>query len=147
MQSDVVKQMLNWLATRQPVAGDIKVSKLEVGEDFSVPTRAEADTHEDPFVAMGVLAYKDGTVPQSMPYWKDVVAISAEEEGTLSYGIYTNTEDKNQVVAWEVYTSKEYLYDVHAKSDAVQANVKNTGHLREGLKHTFLKKVGGFFKK
>ena len=44
----------------------------------------------------------------------------------------------------EVYQSEEYLRGVHVKNKAIEESVKNTKHLRTGLKHVFLRLVAGY---
>jgi quinol monooxygenase YgiN len=111
-------------------------------------TRDEVLSHDDPHVLFAELDYVPGGIETSTPYWQAVVDTGRDfESGTLSYGIAKDQEKENRLVAFEVYESPAYLRDVHVPSDAIQNSIANTKHLRTGLKHHMLKKVGGFLHK
>ncbi|OIW28611.1 hypothetical protein CONLIGDRAFT_670416 [Coniochaeta ligniaria NRRL 30616] len=143
-----VQDMVKWLGTGEVLTGDMKVKmNLTYIDDFFF-TRPEVKTAKDPFIAFAELEYKPGTVAQSIPYWKAVVEEGRNNEpGTLMYGIVRDPEAENMLYALEVYESKDYLYDVHVKSNAIQESIKNTKHLRNNLTHHFLKLAGGFLMK
>jgi quinol monooxygenase YgiN len=85
---------------------------------------------------------------QSTPGWTGVVE-SAEktEEGTLSYTVLVD-EEKSCVRTIEAYESKEFLYGTHLKSPAIEANQKQNGELRTGVKDVYsLKMVAGYLYK
>jgi len=52
--------------------------------------------------------------------------------------------EEGKLYTLEAYESKEYLADVHVKSQAIAHSIKNTKHLRNGLSHTFLKLEAGY---
>lgn len=111
-------------------------------------TRASVAKEINPYIVYGTVEYTENGLDQSLSYWKDVFETTQQkEEGTLSYSLCRDVEDPKILRTVEVYTSEEYLWDVHAKSDALAENVKNTKHLRTGLKHVFLRIVGGYFYK
>lgn len=108
-------------------------------------SRPEANNRTDPHVIYAELNYVPGGVATSTPYWKAVVDTGREKEpGTLAYGILKDPTKENKLATFEVYESPEYLKDVHVPSDAISESIKNTKHLRTGLKHNLLKKVAGF---
>ncbi|KAI1326615.1 hypothetical protein F5Y16DRAFT_374780 [Xylariaceae sp. FL0255] len=137
-----VQAMVEWITQENPMATAPTIHELHVSDlCFS---REEANQHSDPFIAVAEVEYHPDTPSKSTPYWKGVVETSRKESGTLAHGVHMHPTDPNKLFAVEVYKSKEYLGDVHAKSDAVRANVEATKDLRKGLKHTFLKNVGGY---
>jgi quinol monooxygenase YgiN len=71
----------------------------------------------------------------------------ANEGGTLSYNVLSDTEDENVVRTLEVYASEEMLWDPHAKSEVVQGGIRRQGSTRIGRDLVFLKKVGGYLYK
>lgn len=111
-------------------------------------TKNKATEAIDPYIVFANLIYKPGTMEQSLPYWKEVASSSEHDEaGTLSYALCKEEANANMLHTVEVYESKEYLWDAHAKSKAVTESVANTKHLREGLQQTFLKMIGGYLHK
>ena len=74
-------------------------------------------------------------------------ATEKNEEGTLSYNILTDTDDvdEERIKTLEVYTDEKYLWDSHAKSEAVTGNKERNGGIRIELDLVFLKRVGGYF--
>jgi quinol monooxygenase YgiN len=111
-------------------------------------TRDEILKQTDPHVLFAELDYIPGGIDTATPYWQAVVDTGRDKEpGTLSYGIAKDLEKENRLVAFEVYESPAYLKDVHVPSEAIQNSIANTKHLRTGLKHHMLKKVGGFLHK
>lgn len=111
-------------------------------------TRPEISKANDPYIVFGTVDFVEGGLDESLPYWKDVFETTKEdEEGTLSYSLCRDVKDPKKLRTVEAFSSKEYLWDMHAKSKAVADNVKHTKHLRTGLKHVFLQMVGGYFYK
>lgn len=142
-----VQSMVEWMGTGNVLGGEPRLFDLQYldGFDFS---RKEVAGVQDPFVAFAELDYKPDTVQQSIPYWKAVVETGRQDEpGTVVYGILKDPKESNKLFALEVYESKEYLTNVHVPSKAIQESIKNTKHLREGLKHEFLKVRGGYLYK
>jgi quinol monooxygenase YgiN len=115
---------------------------------FHALVRASISAHADPYIVLGTVDYEDGGLNASFPYWKAVFETTQKnEEGTLKYALCQDSEDPKKLRTIEAYKDKEYLWGVHVKTDAVKENVANTKHLRTGLKHVFLKIVGGYFVK
>lgn len=111
-------------------------------------TRDDVLKHPDPHVLVGELDYIPGGIDTATPYWQAVVDTSRDNEpGTLSYGIAKDQQKENRLTSFEVYESAAYLWDVHVPSEAIKQSIANTKHLRTGLKHYPLKKVGGFLHK
>lgn len=99
----------------------------------------------DPHVIFAELDYVPGGVAIATPYWKAVVDTGREKEpGTLAYGVLGDKTKEERLCTFEVYESPEYLKSVHVPSNAISESIKNTKHLRTGLKHNLLRKVGGF---
>jgi quinol monooxygenase YgiN len=144
MASRGVKDIVDWSTTDAILECAPTVYQLEFIDDFHF-AKPSVTAHSDPYVVFAQLDYKPDTMPISLPYWKAVVDTSNHDESnTLVYGICRDPEDKDKLYTVEAYESKEYLMDVHAKSNAIAESIKNTKHLRSGLKHTFLKVEGGF---
>ncbi|KAI0152596.1 hypothetical protein GGR57DRAFT_469624 [Xylariaceae sp. FL1272] len=141
MEWQPVKDMVAFMTAESPLSGAPTILELSI-TDLSF-TREEIKQHADPYITVAEIEYHPDTITKALPYWKAVVDTSRKESGTLAYGVYRHPFDSNKIFTVEIYESKEYLWDVHAKSDAVAENVKNTKDMRKGLQHTFLRKVGG----
>ncbi|CAH0025744.1 unnamed protein product [Clonostachys rhizophaga] len=148
MKSQSVKEILDWapsipfFATNPP-----HLTLQPVSKEFSF-SRPTAGTHSDPHVIIAELDYVPGGVETSTPYWKAVVDTGRDkEDGTLLYGLLKDPSAENKLYTFEAYESPEYLKSVHVPSDAVSENIKNTKHLRTGLKHNVLKVIGGYLYK
>ncbi|KAF2837369.1 hypothetical protein M501DRAFT_937871 [Patellaria atrata CBS 101060] len=110
-------------------------------------TRAEIKD-VDPFIIIGNLTYKNGTIPQALEGWKSVAtATENNETGTFVYSVAKDKVDPAVLVTVEVYQDERYLWDVHAPSDAVQSNKEKHGGIRTGLQHTKLRRVAGYLHK
>jgi quinol monooxygenase YgiN len=80
-----------------------------------------------------------------LPYWQAVVDTTEKEEpGSLLYGICKDPGNPEKLYTIEAYKSEEYLRGVHVKNKAIEESVRNTKHLRTGLKHVFLRLVAGY---
>lgn len=111
-------------------------------------TKPEIVKAKDPFIVFGTVSYLSGKMEESLPYWKEVFSTSQKNEpGTLEYAVCKDSVETDVMRMVEIYESKDYLWATHAKSAEVSENVKNTSHLRTGLKHVFLKICGGYFHK
>lgn len=146
--SEVVKQVTQWTAENNTLSTEAQpaawlLTYLPGGFRFN---RSEVTEKTDPHIVFAELDYLSGAVETATPYWKEVVDTGRDDEtGTLAYGVLKDlfkTEDK--LFTFEIYESVEYLKEAHIPSAAVQNNIKNTGSLRTGLKHTLLKHIGGF---
>jgi quinol monooxygenase YgiN len=147
MATPHVQDMIAWMSTVPLLEGTPTVYSLEFIPGFSF-SRPQVAIQENPHVIFAALDYKPNTVPTSLPYWQAVVDTSKNDEpGTLLYGICRDAADENKLFTVEAYESKEYLTDVHVKSQAIAESIKNTKHLRNGLKHTFLKLQAGYLYK
>ena len=147
MTQEYVKSVLGWIQAAEVLEGPFTVLDLDFvdGLHFS---RKELAQHADPYVTFAEIDYEHDTAAQSIPYWQAVAETGRESEpGTLAYGVLKDAKEKDKLFTVEVYESKEYLWDVHAKSKAVEENVKNTKDLRKGLKHQFLQLRAGFLHK
>ncbi|CRK29812.1 hypothetical protein BN1723_014525 [Verticillium longisporum] len=111
-------------------------------------SRQQVNKHTDPWIIIAELNYIVGGVGMSLPYWQAVVDQGREEEvGTLVYGILKDEDTVERLFTMEAYESEAYLNDVHVKSDAIAASIKNTKHLRTGIEWSFLRLVVGFLHK
>lgn len=132
-----------WDAENPPILQNIQY--LSPSFEFS---RAIPSNVADPHVIFAELDYIPGGVATATPYWKAVVDTGRENEpGTFAYGVLSDKTKEERLCTFEVYESPEYLKDVHVPSDAISESIKNTKHLRTGLKHNLLRKVGGFLYK
>lgn len=142
-----IKSMMDWIGAGNVFDGTPRILTLQYVEGFDF-SRKEVANVQDPYVVVAELDYKPDMVQKSIPYWKAVVDTGREQEpGTLVYGILKDPAEQNKLFTVEAYENKEYLTDVHVKSKAIEESIKNTKHLREGLKHQFLRFRGGFLHK
>ncbi|KAH8650080.1 4-coumarate-CoA ligase [Xylariales sp. PMI_506] len=147
METQGVKEMIEWNGSTKLFDGAPTIKQLEFldGYNFSRPAANDA---KDPHILFADLSYHPDTVPQSLPYWKEVVETGRRDEpGTLVYGVLKDPSDADKLYVLETYESPEYLTEVHVPSKAIQESIKNTAHLRTGLVHTKLKIQGGFLHK
>lgn len=148
MQIPLVKDMIQWMGGPEPVLEAAPtVLELDIVEDFGLFTRPEETLKAaDPYVVVGEVSYKDGElVEKSLAHWGKVVATTkADEPGSLVYALARNPAEPTKLYTFEAYESKEYLWEKHAKSQAVQDNVAETKDWRAGLKHHVVKQVQGF---
>ncbi|KAF3354560.1 hypothetical protein VDGD_02113 [Verticillium dahliae] len=111
-------------------------------------TRQQVNKHTDPWIIIAELNYMVGGVGTSLPYWQAVVDQGREEEvGTFVYGILKDEGTVERLFTMEAYESEAYLKDVHVKSDAIAASIRDTKHLRTGIEWSFLRLVAGFLHK
>lgn len=145
--SSIYRSLLDLLSSSEPpLLKDTPA--LILANPFNSMTRDYISKNETPFILLGTVDYVDGGLDKSLPYWKDIFETTDQsEEGTLSYSLCKDREQPDKLRTIEVYKDSEYLWTTHAKSRAVAENVKNTKHLRTGLKHIFLRIVGGYFLK
>ncbi len=148
MQSDKVKDMIAWMGANPVLDGAPTVLELDVVEDFGFFSReAAADPAvADPFVVVAEVGYKDGSlVQQALPHWAKVVKTTKDDEpGSYVYTLALNPAEPTKLYSFEAYESKDYLWNVHVKSQAVQDNVAATKDWRNGLTHHLLRKHHGF---
>ncbi|KAL1895252.1 hypothetical protein Sste5346_005398 [Sporothrix stenoceras] len=148
MQIPLVKDMIQWMGGPEPVLESAPtVLELDIVEDFGLFTRPDGvAAAADPYVVVGEVSYKDGElVEKSLAHWGKVVATTkADEPGSLVYALARNPAEPTKLYTFEAYESKEYLWETHAKSQAVQDNVAETKDWRAGLKHHIVKQVQGF---
>ena len=110
--------------------------------------RSSVKDHSDPYIVFADINYLPSGIDTATPYWQGVVDFGRDNEpGTLIYRICKDPKVEGRLNSFEVYESKEYLWETHVKTDAVQANIKNTTHLRSGVKHNLLKMVDGYLQK
>lgn len=148
MKIPLVQDMIKWMGGPEPVLeGAPTVLELDIVEDFGLFTRPEGvAATSDPYVVVAEVSYKDGElVEKSFAHWRKVVdTTKADEPGSLVYALARNPAEPAKLYSFEAYESKEYLWETHAKSQAVQGNVAATKDWRAGLKHHIVKQVQGF---
>ncbi|CAK7212810.1 hypothetical protein SCUCBS95973_001587 [Sporothrix curviconia] len=148
MKTEIVQGMVQWMGTGSVLEDAPAVHELDVEESLGYFTRNSAiPAAKDPHVVVGEVSYKSAELAEkSFAHWAKVVQTTKDkEEGSLVYALSRGSEDPSKIYSLEAYTSKDYLWNEHAKSQAVQDNVKETSHWRSGLKHHILKQVDGFF--
>jgi quinol monooxygenase YgiN len=119
-----------------------KVHNLHPAASF---TRPEISGHENPYIVFATLDYKSGTRSQGVAGFSQVCEETEKnEKETLSYSILEDKENDNLVKTLEVYESEKYLWDPHAKSQAVSQNKEMNGGIRNSTSFVFLKRVAGF---
>jgi quinol monooxygenase YgiN len=117
------------------------VHNLRPAAAFTRPTISE---HTNPYIVFATLSYKPGTRDTGLEGFARVCKATEAESGTLSYNILADNEDAEKIRTIEAYESESYLWDLHAKSEAVQGNAAATKDLRTNLEFAFLKMVAGF---
>src|ERR1700710_800252 len=139
MATQGVKDMIQFMTSEPVLAGAPVVHMLEYIDGFEF-SRSDINKTSNPYVVYGQIIYKPDTLAESLPYWKQVVQSSKEQEPkTLVYGIAKDPKDPNSLFSVEAYENEAALKEVHVKSKAIDDSIKNTKHLRESLQHTFLK--------
>lgn len=134
------------LTTSNPtlLQGPPTIHKLHRAATF---TRPSVTSHTDPYIVFGTLTYKSGTRDTAVDGFATVCKRTEEtEQGTLSYTIFKD-EDDDKLRTVEAYESEAYLWDPHAKSEAVKENMERTGDTRTNRELVFLKLVSGYFYK
>ncbi|CAK7207785.1 hypothetical protein SEUCBS139899_010598 [Sporothrix eucalyptigena] len=147
MKIEKVQDMIQWMGANPVLEAAPTVLELDVVEDFGLFTRGDAiQSAKDPHIVFGEVSYKDADLAEkSLAHWAKVVQTTKNDEpGSLVYALTRSNTNPATLYTFEAYTSKDYLWDVHAKSQAVQDNVKETSDWRAGLKHHVLKQVDGF---
>jgi quinol monooxygenase YgiN len=89
-----------------------------VVDGFTRPTLTDA---KDPLVILATLQY-DGEkdVKEALSGREGAVKSTAKEEhGTLSYAIGSYVETSNRLTFVEIYESKQYLEEVHMRSEVL----------------------------
>lgn len=144
MKSAPVQELIALVTADSLLEAPPKIHKTNIVHKMSRP---EADTAQDPYIVFGQVTYKPGMRETGLPYWKPVFETTRDDEdGSFVYAVGTKADDENIICTLESYKSKDYLWDVHVKSDAVQENMK-TKDIRSGLSHTLLKIREGWFHK
>ena len=149
MQADVVKDLVAWMGTNPVLEGTPTVLELALLQDVEggVFVRHDVlDSTADPHIVVGEVGFKDSELLQrSLPYWAEVLKTTRDNEpGSLFYALARGSTNPNTLYTLEAYTAKDYLWDVHARSQAVQDNVQASKAWRAGLKLNILKKVNGY---
>lgn len=141
-----VWDMISWTqsipnATYRPISVTNFTVLEGEGLDFAKPTYVTA---RDPWIVVEIITYKNGAVPQALPYWKDVVASAQAEAGTLVFGVYGSPLSASLLYTLAAYESKAYLDIVHNTSPAVLALQINTKQLQLNVQEVLLQKQAGF---
>ncbi|OAA57630.1 Dimeric alpha-beta barrel [Niveomyces insectorum RCEF 264] len=147
MQTANVKDLIAWMGANPVLAKAPTVTELDVIEDLGLLVRNDKlAAVTDPYVVVGEVTYKNGElVQQSLPHWAKVVETNkTSEPGTLVYALSRGAAEPSKLYTLEAYESKDYLWDVHAKSAAVQANVATTKEWRDNLTLHVVRKAHGY---
>ncbi|EPE07610.1 4-coumarate- ligase [Ophiostoma piceae UAMH 11346] len=149
METDHVKDLIAWMGANAVLEGTPTVLELELLHDVESGIFVRHDAlgnTSDPFIVVGEVSFKDSELLQkSLPYWAEVLKTTRDNEpGSIFYALARGTTNPETLYTIEAYTSKDYLWDVHAKSQAVQDNKQASEAWRSGLKLNILKKVNGY---
>lgn len=89
------------------------------------------------------ITYSPGTRAEGIKHWQNVATSvkETEEEGTHAYWFLADPEDEDILYSMELYKDKEYLWDVHVPSAAIQGNMKAQKDIRTGLELRAFKTV------
>jgi hypothetical protein len=146
MSSPVVTALLA-LFTSNPtlLLGPPTIHTLLVTSTF---TRPSISSHADPYIVFGTITYKPNTRDAAIEGF-GTVSKEAEktEPGTLMHNVGRNKDEENKINTLEAYESEKYLWDSHAVSVAVKANIESMKDARTDLELVLLKLVGGYFYK
>jgi quinol monooxygenase YgiN len=116
-------------------------------EFLEAPTLTDA---KDSLVILATLQY-DGEkdVKEALSGREGAVKSTAKEEhGTLSYAIGSYVETFNRLTFVEIYESKQYLEEVHMRSEVLQKQLEGEQSLRKPkMQVRLLKKVTGYLHK
>lgn len=125
------------------LSGDLVFWHLSAELTFSRP---ELEHFQDPYIVFSVLSYIDA--PSTASAMKGFQAVydytRIEEAGTLSYNVFRNESQTDQLHTLEIYESSEYLWDVHAASASVQQNMAAQKDIRIDRDLRLLKIMGGY---
>ncbi|KIW02231.1 uncharacterized protein PV09_06384 [Verruconis gallopava] len=144
MASPPVQDMIKWIGSGNILATEPLIRQLDYvdGMFFSKP---EISKVNEPYVVFATIEWHPGKRDASIPYWNRVFQETKSESGTFSYGVMAAKDRPDTLHTFEVYESKEYLWDVHVKENSgVQATIRDTKDWRISLEHNLLQKVGGF---
>ncbi|CAK7244831.1 MAG: hypothetical protein STHCBS139747_006379 [Sporothrix thermara] len=147
MKTDIVQEMVQWMGVNPVLEAPPTVHMLDIVDELGYFTRNDAiGAATDPHIVIGEISYKSAELAsKSLMYWAKVMQTTrSDEPGSLVYAVACGDAEPSKFYSLEAYTSKDYLWDVHAKSQAVQDNVRETSDWRSGLKHHILKQVDGF---
>lgn len=143
MATPAVQELIKSLSSEPLLEGAPRVQTMKAACTFSTK---RANNQVDPYIVYGKISYQPGVALQTIPYWQAVCdTAQTTEQGCSVWGLYTMDDVPDELYTLEVYESYNYLWDVHVKSAAVQANVANTKDLRTGLHHTLLRFRQGFW--
>ena len=109
------------------VAAPPEIHTLPMSLSYTRPSIAECKV---PFIVLAVFSFQSGQTGTALTGFKEFTDWCEQNEpGTLSY---TTLEDKaaNQLRTIEVYERKEFMYNVHLRSEAMKKNGEQNGHLR-----------------
>lgn len=120
--------------------------------DTLIPRCSFTRTNElpdDPTIVYASIAYTSpGAREEALAGWMDVTRSTyANQERTLSYNILDDQDDYSSVKVLEIHESEEWLFEVHAKSEAVVKNRQRYGAMRQHVEHVRLRRAGGFLKR
>jgi len=105
----------------------------------------QVETTSDPVVVIASIQYEPGTRDEGLTKWGITgKAVKKNEQDTFTYCFFKNTEDESKIYTFERYKTKDYLWEVHVPSDAIQQNIARQKDIRTqgGLVHSFWKEVG-----
>ncbi|KAI5293633.1 hypothetical protein KEM52_005363 [Ascosphaera acerosa] len=105
-----------------------------------------AELPDDPTIVYASITYASSeTREEALRGWQDVAQATRDTEpGTLSYHVLRDQDDRTNVKILEIHESEEWLFEVHAKSQAVVRNREQYGSTRTHVEHVRLRKAGGF---
>ncbi|KAG4441279.1 hypothetical protein IFR05_003207 [Cadophora sp. M221] len=144
--SKPVVEMFNWINSANIYSRPAEFYTLDSSPEL-VSIRPELATVKDPYVVVRQTNYQDGKREQSLPGWKDVVAASRNESGTLLAGVYTDPVEKRRLFTIDACTSKEYWMNTHVRSQAYVESERIARAMGNGTEFSFLRMKGGFLYK
>lgn len=143
VQTPSMQDLAAWVNATSPFRSSPRVSELEVLPNFSFGKAVAAGS--DPWVLISSFSYNEAsTVDTTLPLWKDVVAASQQETGTLVFGAYPDNLRPERVVTVEVYTSFEAFTGVHVRGNELAALNSATVDKVTSIEGWELRLVGGY---
>jgi len=139
--------MMNWSRNTPGARGKgVTVQNFTVWDSMSFVKPQFAQT-ADPWVVVETITYKNGSLSQLMSHWKDQVAESKNELGTLAFGVYGDPHGLDRVYILGAYETRGYMTDTHSKSQTAINLESRSKDLRTNKEQSLLQRKGGFLYK
>ncbi|KIW00522.1 uncharacterized protein PV09_07881 [Verruconis gallopava] len=139
----ISQRMLQQLRDSGSVVNTFEHLVLGISKGF---LRKDMKNYTDPYIVFASLEYDTtASAEQALHGFHSVSAFSeGEEPGTISYNVVQDLQDPHVIRTLEFYTDEDYLWNVHAISNAVQENKKRQGNSRLRTDFVFFRLIGRY---